>query len=70
MHGVVPGPWPAAELIFAIVAECVFYFFPRVHHERAILGNRLVDGPPLEQEKMTFVVPPFHHHFYFWAKLD
>ena len=49
MHGVVPGPRPAAELVSSIIVVRGDDFVLRVHHERAVLGDGLANRPSLEQ---------------------
>src|SRR4051794_8778789 len=62
MDWVVRRPGPAAELGLLVIGEGLLDLLGRRHHERSVLGDRLPDGPPLQQQQFGLVVPVLQDH--------
>ena len=52
VHGTVDGPRPAAEAGALVVDERLAQLGLVVHHERALLGDRLADRPALQHQAL------------------
>ena len=51
MNWIITGPSPSTEASPPIVGEGALELCARIHHEGAILGDRLADRSPLKEEK-------------------
>src|SRR5262245_23662924 len=70
VHVVFAIPRPAAELRPLIVAERLLDLRARVHHERTVLRDRLVDRSSLQQEQLRAVVAGDQLHAALGQQLD
>ena len=56
VHRIVALPGPAAEARALVVEHGVDDLRARVHHEGAVLRDRLADGPPLQEDQLALVI--------------